>query len=107
MKYNDIILHDWAESMINLNNIHSVTDFQRNPKAILAKLRETRSAAVLTVNGRPELVVQDAASYQALIDKVQAAEDMEAIREGLAQSFAGQGRPIADFFAEFESEHGL
>lgn len=93
--------------MINLKNIHSVTDFQRNPKAILAKLRETKSPAILTVNGKAELVVQDAASYQRLLDKVVAAEDLEAIREGLAQSLAGQGRPASEFFAEFEAKHGL
>jgi PHD/YefM family antitoxin component YafN of YafNO toxin-antitoxin module len=93
--------------MINLNNIHSVTDFQRNPKAILAKLKETKSPAVLTVNGKAELVVQDAASYQQLLDKVAAAEDVEAIREGLTQSLTGKGRSAPEFFAEFEAEHGL
>ena len=93
--------------MINLTNIHSVSDFQRNPKAILARLKETRSPAVLTVNGRAELIVQDAESYQILLDKVQQAEDLEAIREGLAQSLAGGGRPASDFFEEFERKHGL
>ena len=93
--------------MLNLTNIHSVTDFQRNPKAILARLKETKSPAVLTVNGKAELVVQDAASYQLLLDKVHQAEDLEAIREGLMQSLAGEGRPADDFFAEFEKKHGL
>ena len=93
--------------MINLNNIQSVTDFQRNPKGLLGKLKETHSPVVLTVNGKPEFVVQDAESYQKLLDKVQAAEDLEAIREGLVQSLAGQGRSAQDFFAEFEKQHGV
>jgi hypothetical protein len=93
--------------MINLNDIHSVTDLQRNPKAILGKLKESLRPIVLTVNGKAEMVVQDAVSYQVLLDKVQAAEDIEAIREGLLTSQAGQGRPAADFLAEFESKHGL
>ena len=94
--------------MINLTNIHSVTDFQRNPKAILAKLKETNSPAVLTVNGKAELIVQDAESYQKLLDKVQAAEDLDAIREGLAQSLAGEeGMEAEAFFEEFERRHGL
>jgi hypothetical protein len=93
--------------VINLNNIHSVTDFQRNPKAILAKLKGTNSPAVLTVNGKAELIVQDAASYQLLLDKVQQAEDLDAIREGLTQSLAGKGRPLSDFLADFEERHGL
>ena len=68
---------------------------------------ETKSPAVLTVNGRAAFVVQDALSYQGLLDKVAAAEDLEAIREGLAQSLAGQGRPASEFFAQFEAQHGL
>lgn len=93
--------------MLNLTNIHSVTDFQRNPKGILGKLKESKAPIVLTVNGRAELVVQDAASYQQLLDKVSEAEDLEAIRRGLAQSLAGEGRPADEFFREFEAKHGL
>lgn len=93
--------------MLRLTNIHSVTDFQRNPKGILGKLKASKSPVVLTVNGKAELVVQDAESYQKLLDKVEAADDLEAIRHGLEQSLAGQGRPAADFFREFEAKHGL
>lgn len=93
--------------MITLTNIHSVTDFQRNPKGILGKLKTSKSPVVLTVNGKAELIVQDAESYQKLLDKVEAAEDLEAIRRGLEQSLSGQGRPAADFFQEFEAQHGL
>jgi len=93
--------------MINLTNIHSVTDFQRNPKGILGKLKKSKGPVVLTVNGKAEFVVQDAKSYQRLLDRVQAAEDLGAIREGLAQSLAGVGRPAKSFFKEFEKERGL
>jgi PHD/YefM family antitoxin component YafN of YafNO toxin-antitoxin module len=93
--------------MINLTNIHSVTDFQRNPKGILGKLKKSKNPIVLTVNGKAELVVQDAKSYQHLLDKVQAAEDLNAVREGLVQSLAGLGRPAKNFFKEFENERGL
>jgi hypothetical protein len=37
-------------------------------------------------------------------DQMQAAEDLEAILEGLALSLAAQGRSIAEFLAEFETE---
>ncbi len=93
--------------MITLTNIHSVSDFQRNPKGILGKLKTSKSPVVLTVNGKAALVVQDAESYQKLLDKVEAAEDLEAIRRGLEQSLSGHGRPAADFIQEFEAQHGL
>ena len=93
--------------MINLANIHSVTDFQRNPKGILGKLKASGGPAVLTVHGKAEFVVQDAESYQALVDKVHSAEDLEAVREGLAQSLAGLGRPASEFFDDFEKTRGI
>lgn len=93
--------------MLTLNNIHSVSEFQRNPKGVLGKLKSSRGPIVLTVNGKAELVVQDAESYQRLLDQVEAAEDLEAVSRGLEQSLSGQGRPAADFFQEFEARHGL
>lgn len=93
--------------MINLNNIHSVTDFQRSPKGILKKLKARRGPIVLTVKGKAEFVLQDAQSYQLLLERVQAAEDLAAIQEGLSQSLSGKGRPIEDFFVEFDAKHGL
>lgn len=41
------------------------------------------------------------------VNDVESSTDLEAIREGLAQSLNGQGRPISEFFAEFEEEHEL
>lgn len=93
--------------MISLTNIHPLSALQRNSKAILGQLKESKRPMVLTVNGKAEFVVQDAASYQLLLDKVEAAEDLEAVRHGLEQSLAGQGRPAADFFREFEAANGL
>ena len=93
--------------MIDLTNIHSISDFQRNPKGVIGKLKETSGPAVLTVNGKAAFVVQDAESYQKLLDKVRSAEDFDAVREGLSQSLAGEGRPAEEFFAEFEKKHGL
>ena len=52
------------------NDIRSLSDFKRNTVALLDRLRETGGPLVLTVNGKAELVVQDAAAYQALLDRV-------------------------------------
>ncbi len=60
--------------MINLLEIRSATEFLRNFRACAARLKETRQPMVLTVNGKAKLVVQDAASYQTLLDRLQRAE---------------------------------
>jgi PHD/YefM family antitoxin component YafN of YafNO toxin-antitoxin module len=82
--------------MINLRDIYSLTEFQRNTRDHLARLRESGRPSVLTVNGRAEIVVQDAASYQAFLDMVERAEAILAVQEGLESVERGEGRPARE-----------
>ena len=66
--------------MIDLREIHSVTEFQRNIKDFVGKLKRKKSPLVLTVNGRAALVVQDAASYQALLDRLERRQTESEVR---------------------------
>jgi PHD/YefM family antitoxin component YafN of YafNO toxin-antitoxin module len=79
--------------MIDLREIRSVTEFQRNVKEYVGQLRATRSPMVLTVNGRAELVVQNAESYQELLDRLDRAEALAGIRQGMAEFERGEGQP--------------
>ena len=72
------------------NDIRSLSDFKRNTVELLDRPRETGHPLVLTVNGKAELVVQDAAAYQALLDRVEATEG---IQRGLADVKAGRTKP--------------
>ncbi len=56
--------------MIDLENIRSLSDFQRNAKEHLRRLKGTGKPEVLTVNGQAELVVQSAAAYQELLEQL-------------------------------------
>ncbi|MCP6762224.1 MAG: type II toxin-antitoxin system Phd/YefM family antitoxin [Fischerella sp. CENA71] len=60
--------------MINLDNIHSLTDFKRNVKQFLERIKINKSPLVLTVNGKAEIVVQDASTFQEMMDRLQRAE---------------------------------
>ena len=62
--------------MIDLKDIRSVTDFQRNAKEYVGRLKRKKQPMVLTINGRAEVVVQDAQSYQDMLDRVDR-EDLE------------------------------
>ena len=59
------------------NDIRSLSDFKRNTLELLERLRETGNPLVLTVNGKAELVVQDAVAYQALLDRLEAIEGIQ------------------------------
>jgi Antitoxin Phd_YefM, type II toxin-antitoxin system len=55
-------------AMIRPEDIGSMTDFARNTRAHLDRLRRTGRPELLTVNGKAEVVVQNAAAYQRLIE---------------------------------------
>lgn len=86
--------------MIDLNDIYSLSDFQRKTREHIERLRETRKPAVLTVNGKAELVVQDASAYQELLDLVDRAEAIVGIQQGLRSFERGEGRPAEEVFDE-------
>lgn len=60
--------------MLDLRQVFSLTDFLRHHKDHVARLEETGKPVVLTVKGRPALVIQGAESYQALLDRLERAE---------------------------------
>jgi prevent-host-death family protein len=86
------------------NDIRSLSDFKRNTVELLDRLRETGHPLVLTINGRAELVVQDAAAYQTLLDRI---ETIEGIQQGLADVRAGRTRPARKTFDRLRRKHGI
>jgi len=92
---------------IDLAQIHSLSDFQRNTKDHIRKLKRTGRPAVLTVNGQAEVVVQSAEAYQKLLDDHELLESIRGISRGLEQAKRGEGRPMRDFLEALASEHGL
>lgn len=75
----------------------------RNPHANRGVAMGTGEPVVLTVNGKAELVVQDAASYQNLMDIAKRADEMESLRVAIEEMRAGNGRPIEAMFSEMEA----
>jgi prevent-host-death family protein len=83
-------------------DIHPLTDFKRNTPEFLRRLKESGHPLVLTVNGKAEIVVQDARSYQKLLDLAERLETIEAVKEGLASIDKGEGKPMDDVFDALE-----
>jgi prevent-host-death family protein len=93
--------------MIDLREVRSVTEFQRNIKGYVGRLKRKKSPLVLTVNGRAELVVQDAASYQEMLDRLEHAETVAAIRRGIQQAERGEGIPLKEADKRLMKKHGF
>jgi len=75
-------------------DIHSLSDFKRNTPELLDQMRESGRPVVLTINGKAEIVVQDAASYQMLLDRMEEIETLAGIKRGLADMKAGRVTPL-------------
>ena len=82
-------------------DIHSLTTFKRKSTDLMKQMKKTGRPLVLTVNGKAEAVVLDAAAYRDVADHLDA---VASIRRGLAQARRGEGRPVDEVFDELERE---
>jgi prevent-host-death family protein len=94
-------------TMVTLNQIHPLADFQKNAKGHLRRLNKTGQPEVLTVNGKPAVVVQDARSYQRLLDSVEQAEAIAGIKLGLESLGRDEGVPAKRAFARLRRKHKI
>ena len=93
--------------MIDLREIRSVTEFQRNIKDYIGRLKENKTPLVLTVNGRAELVVQDAESYQLILERLERAETLAAVTRGMEQLERGEGISLDEAENRLRKKHGF
>jgi PHD/YefM family antitoxin component YafN of YafNO toxin-antitoxin module len=82
-----------------------MSDFLRNHKAHVARLKATHAPEVLTVNGKAELVVLDAESYQDLTDRLRNLEAADRLREDLARYRTNTSASEAPSKDEIERRH--
>lgn len=88
-------------------DIQSLSTFKRDTAKIVRQLKKTGQPVVLTVNGKAELVIQDAESYQKLLEAQDRMEAIEGIRRGLESMKRNAGKPAERFFREFFAEKGI
>ena len=87
--------------MIALKDIRSLTDFQRNTKSHLRRLKNSGRPEVLTVNGRAELIVQDAAAYEETLDAIRG------IQRGLGAMKTGTGKPARKALEQIRAKNKI
>ncbi|MEH1932215.1 MAG: type II toxin-antitoxin system Phd/YefM family antitoxin [Nostoc sp.] len=101
--------------MLNISrDIHSLSSFKRNTLEFLQQMKQTGKPVVLTVNGKAELVVQDAESYQKLLDALERLEAMSTtgyayagIKQGLEDVEAGRTSTLSEFEQEMQQKYGI
>ena len=85
-------------------DIRSVTDLKRHTREILDHVHTTGRPVVLTVNGRADAVLLDAAVYQ---KHLQAASLARLLVPAETEATEGNTRPAADFLEEFKRARNI
>jgi prevent-host-death family protein len=88
-------------------DIQPLTTFRNNSVEFIKQLKQTNRPIILTVNGKPEAVLQNPAEYQRLRNLAAAASAEEGIRQGLEELHRGEGRPAKEFFDEIREKYGI
>jgi PHD/YefM family antitoxin component YafN of YafNO toxin-antitoxin module len=87
--------------MINLRDeINSLSNFKRNTGEFVEQLKNTGKPIILTINGKAELVVQDAGSYQKMLEIAERLETIEALKPAIAEMKVGKGEIADQVFAQ-------
>jgi prevent-host-death family protein len=92
---------------LSVRNIYPLSEFQRGAKAFLEKLRGTKEPIILTVNGKASVVVQDAQSYQDLLDRLELLETSAGIRKSLEEFEQGKGIPLDEAFEHLRTKYDI
>lgn len=85
--------------MIQPTDIHPLTDFKRESTRFLDELETKHRPMVLTVDGRPKVVLLDVVTYERMAELVERVEAIEGIRRGIEDFKAGRTMSL-DAFAE-------
>jgi prevent-host-death family protein len=105
------VMQIWCEvtkTMIDLStDIHSLSDFKRKTAKLMNHMKKTGHPVVLTINGKAEMVVQDAQSYQRLLEIARQAEMIEFLRESQKDVDAGRTQPALDALDKLAKKHKL
>ena len=88
-------------------DIQPMTTFRNHSAEFMQHIKETGRPIVLTVNGRAAAVLQDAESYQHLLDLAAEASAAEGIRQGVEDLEAGRTRPAEDVLNELRAEYDI
>ncbi len=79
--------------MFQLEDIHPLTDFQRNAKSHLNRVNKTGRPEVLTVNGRAEAILIGRKAYEKMHEAMEELDAIKSIQVSLKEMAVGKTLP--------------
>ncbi len=84
----------------------SLSDFVKDPESHIARLKETRTPEVLTINGQAEAVLLDPETHESMMERLQTADEIAAVRAIIRKAkCAGPREEISE--AEMERRNAV
>jgi prevent-host-death family protein len=78
-----------------VKDIQPLTAFKRDSAGMMKRMKKTGRPLILTVNGKAEAVLLDAAAYREIAEHL---DTVAHIRQGLVEAKRGLGRPVDELF---------
>ena len=82
-----------------MDSIHPVSEFSRKPAEYIKRLKETRKPEVLTVNGKAEVVIQDAKAYEEMLELL---ESIKQISKSVKDIEERKTKPLDEAFSDIK-----
>ena len=86
--------------MFTMHSIGLVSDFSRKPAEYIKRLKKTGQPEILTVNGKAELVVQDAKAYEEMAGLLYSIKQIAKAKKAHDE---GRALPAKEGFAKLKS----
>ncbi len=93
--------------MIRATDIHSLTDFTRNAKHYIQLVKSSKNPMAITVNGDAEVVIQDAETYQQMVDDLERLRFIGAMRESEKDVAEGRVMDASESFNQVRGALGI
>jgi len=88
-------------------DIQPLTTFRNNSVKMMKQLKKSKRPMYLTVNGKPEAVVQSVEEHQRLLDLVAEANEEEAYRAAMEDVRRGRVEEAGKFFSRLRKQYGI
>lgn len=92
---------------MDITNIYSLTDFLRNHKTHVARIKKTKKPEVLTIKGKSELVLIDAKEYQKMSNTYKNQDLVDFINAGVDEALSGKVKSKEEVFKLLFKKYGI
>ncbi|BDC48077.1 hypothetical protein F183_A03930 [Bryobacterales bacterium F-183] len=85
----------------------TLEEFRENVSGFVREVAQQSEPVLIESSEGPSVVLQNAESYQQMLDRLDHLEFVEAVREGLRADQEGRVRPAREALAELQQKLGI